>query len=220
MRAGPRPGRGRLALANVGVALHVAERRGAAKALSFDPLAGPFSPSPWLGSVWTKSSTASTINMRKPTSQAYLLPARGSSGRRAGSGWVRSRSASRSPIERSSKRSLSLTRHPPRSGAALAGAVEDPGHEAGRRRAARPTSAPPAARSSRHSSDTERSTTVTMPKSRSMGCRTRSAREAGDAVARGRQHRRTGRGVASSIARRRTGAGLAVLAVARGQTTR
>ena len=50
-----------------------------------------------------------------PTAQAYLFPGRGTSGRRAGSGWVRSRSASRSPTERSSKRSpfsLSVTGRP------------------------------------------------------------------------------------------------------------
>ena len=78
---------------------------GAAKAGSGRPTSGPLRPLPWLGSVSANRRTPRPMRNRMPTAQAYLFPGRGTSGRRAGSGCVRSRSASRSPTERSSKRS-------------------------------------------------------------------------------------------------------------------
>ena len=70
---------------------------GAAKSLILVPRSGPNRDSPLFGMVCTNRSTLSTITNRIPTAQAYLLRGRGRSGGPAGSGWVRSRSASRSP---------------------------------------------------------------------------------------------------------------------------
>ena len=110
---------------------------GAANAFSRLPTGGPSSPSPLFGIVCTNSRTARPMNSTMPTSQAYLFPACGISGRRIGSGWVRSRSASRSPGERSSKRSLSsVTWCRPE---ACEAAPRRAGRALGTGRAARPT---------------------------------------------------------------------------------
>ena len=95
---------------------------GAAKAGSFWPGWGPRTPAPLLGRLTAKNTYAMTISARMPTAQAYLLPARGVSGRRrsgaSGSGLTRSSCSNRSAAEglrdspRSPKRSSSGTAPP------------------------------------------------------------------------------------------------------------
>ena len=123
---------------------------GAANAGRRWPGSGPFRPLPWFGSVSANSSTPRPIRKRMPTAQAYLFPGRGTSGRRTGSGCVRSRSASRSPTERSSKRSLVSAARSRRVGLARGPASRRrAGRARGTARAPRPTGARPAGRSSR-----------------------------------------------------------------------
>ena len=72
---------------------------GAANGRSSSPGCGPRMPSPVLGSAVVRSRTAIPISITIPTTHAYLLPGRGTSGLRStGSGATRSRSASVSPI--------------------------------------------------------------------------------------------------------------------------
>ena len=139
------------------------------------PLAARSSPSPLFGSVWLNSRPPSPMNIRTPTSPRVLVARPAAS--RAGApapGAVRSRSASSlgRAVAAEVLEAVPVVGH----GAAVraAEALRSPQAARGSRsrarngRAARPTSAPPAAPSSRRASETVRSTTVTMPKSRSI----------------------------------------------------
>ena len=135
------------------------------------------SPLPLFGSVWANSSTPSPIRSHDPHHPGVLVARPRHLGPAArGSGWVRSRSASRSPISRPASLAAQVARSGPRSrrvGAGHAAPAAPPARAGRGSREAAPCSsahrsAPRAAPSSRPAATRVRSTTVTMPKSRSI----------------------------------------------------